>query len=198
MLAFWALVALACMNDAVKQSSKPEEPHIEAGVLIGRDGVSFGPGAILQGTVGRVGLYGFAGTSSIGYSSTNGVRANLRDRTLGFGIQYRVARLGRHFSIGAFSEAAYYGSHIQASYFEPVHKLTEEYRASDRDPLVTVGPEIDYKITEGLRIAMRPGKDFGENFAAQTAGGFSIKVGVLIDTHDAGLHIARGFKKLVP
>jgi hypothetical protein len=195
-LAFWALIAVACMNHAAQQSYEPEKPHIEVGILYGRDGVSLGPGAILQGTLGRLGLYGFAGTSSYGYSSSNGLRANLRDRTLGFGVQYRIARLGRHFSINAFGEAAYYGSHIHATYFEPDHTVTAEYRESDRDPLVTIGPEIDYKIAEGFRVAMRPGKDFGHSFAAQTAGGFSIRVGVLIDARDAGLHIAKGIKKL--
>src|SRR5215469_12613486 len=108
------MIAVACMNHA-KQSSELEKPHIEAGILFGRDGVSLGPGAILQGTLGRLGLYGFAGTSSYSYYSTNGLRANLRDRTLGFGVQYRIARLGRHFSLGAFGEAAYYGSHIHAT-----------------------------------------------------------------------------------
>ena len=88
LFAFWAA---AYVNDPPQNSVASEAPPIEVGVLAGRDGVAFGPGIILQGNLGRLGLYGFAGTSSItGYSTSDGVKANLRDRTLGFGIQYRI------------------------------------------------------------------------------------------------------------
>ena len=81
LFAFWAA---AYMDDPPLKSVEPEAPPIEIGVLAGRDGVAFGPGIILQGNLGRLGLYGFAGTSSItGYSTSDGVKANLRDRTLG-------------------------------------------------------------------------------------------------------------------
>jgi serine/threonine-protein kinase len=64
--------------------SEWKAPPIEIGMLVGRDGVAFGPGILLQGNLRRLGLYGFAGTSSItGYSTSDGVMANLRDRTLG-------------------------------------------------------------------------------------------------------------------
>ena len=196
-LAFCALLAAACMNGVATKSPEPELPPIEVGILAGRDGISFGPGVLLQGNLGRLGLYGFAGTSSIsGYSAGDGVKANLRDRTLGFGVQYRIASVGRHFSIGAFGQAAYYGSHIQATYFDSNQTVNVEYRASARDPLVTIGPEIDYKLAKGVRIAVRPGKHFGDNFAAQTAGGFSIDIGVLIDTQNAGIQITKAVKKL--
>jgi hypothetical protein len=62
LFAFWAV---AYMNDPPLKSVEPEAPPIEVGVLAGRDGVAFGPGIILQGNLGRLGLYGFAGTSSI-------------------------------------------------------------------------------------------------------------------------------------
>jgi hypothetical protein len=71
---------------------------------------------------------------------------------------------------------------VHATYFDPDHAVNVEYRASDRDPLVTLGPEIDFKIAKGVRIAIRPGKNFGKNFAAETSGGFSIGIGALIDT----------------
>ena len=195
LFAFWAA---AYMNDPPLKSVQPEAPPIEVGVLVGRDGVAFGPGIILQGNLGRLGLYGFAGTSSItGYSTSDGVKADLRDRTLGFGIQYRILRMGKHFAISGFGQAAYFGSHVHATYFDPDLAVNVDYRDSDRDPLVTVGPEIDYMIAKGVRIAIRPGKNFGKNFAAETVGGLSINVGVLIDAQGAGIHIARGFKKLV-
>jgi len=60
---------------------------------------------------------------------------------------------------------------------DPDHAVNVDYRASDRDPLVTVGPEIDYKIAKGVRIAVRPRKNFGKNFAVETGGGFSINIG---------------------
>lgn len=93
-LALFAFWAAACVNDPPMKSIEPEAPPIEVGVLAGRDGVAFGPGILLQGNLGRLGLYGFAETSSItGYSTSDGVKANLRDRTLGFGIQYRIVRM---------------------------------------------------------------------------------------------------------
>jgi hypothetical protein len=197
-LALCAFLAAACMNGAAINSVESEAPPIEAGVLVGRDGVAFGPGILLQGNLRRLGLYGFAGTSSItGYRTSDGVKADLRDHTLGFGVQYRIARIGKHFAISGFGQAAYYGSHVHATYFDPDRAVTVDYRASDRDPLVTVGPEIDYTIAKGVRIAVRPGKNFGKNFAAETAGGFSINIGVLIDTQSAGINIAKGFKKFL-
>ena len=195
LFAFWAA---AFVNDPPLKSIASEAPPIEVGVLAGRDGVAFGPGIILQGNLGRLGLYGFAGTSSItGYSTSDGVTANLRDRTLGFGIQYRILRMGKHFAISGFGQAAYFGSHVHATYFDPDLAVNVDYRGSDRDPLVTVGPEIDYILAKGIRIAMRPGKNFGKNFAAETVGGLSINVGVLIDAQSAGIHIAKGFKKIL-
>ena len=195
LFAFWAA---AYMNDPPMKSVQPEAPPIEVGVLVGRDGVAFGPGIILQGNLGRLGLYGFAGTSSItGYSTSDGVKANLRDRTLGFGIQYRILRMGKHFAISGFGQAAYFGSHVHATYFDPDLAVNVDYRASDRDPLVTVGPEIDYMIAKGVRIAVRPGKNFGKSFAAETVGGLSINIGVLIDAQSAGIHMAKGFKKVL-
>jgi hypothetical protein len=197
-LALFALLVVACLNDSAMKSLESEAPPIEAGVLLGRDGVAFGPGILLQGNLRRLGLYGFAGISSIsGYSTSDGVKANLRDRTLGFGVQYRIARLGKHFAISGFGQAAYYGSHVHATYFDPDHAVNVDYRASDRDPLVTVGPEIDYSIAKGVRIALRPGKNFGKNFAAEAIGGLSINIGVLIDTQSAGIHIAKGLKKFL-
>jgi hypothetical protein len=52
-------------------------------------------------------------------------------------------------------------------------------------------------IGKGVCIAIRPGINFGKNFAAETVGGLSINIGVLVDAQSAGIHIARGFKKLV-
>jgi hypothetical protein len=189
LFAFWAA---AFVNDPPLKSVVPEAPPIEFGVLAGRDGVAFGPGIILQGNLGRLGLYGFAGTSSItGYSTSDGVKANLRDRTLGFGIQYRIVRVGKHFAISGFGQAAYFGSHVHATYFDPDLAVNVDYRDSDRDPLVTVGPEIDYILAKGVHIAVRPGKNFGKNFAAETVGGLSINIGVLVDAQSAGMHIAK-------
>jgi len=196
--ALFAFLAAASVNDPPMKSVEWEAPPIEIGMLVGRDGVAFGPGILLQGNLRRLGLYGFAGTSSItGYSTSDGVTANLRDRTLGFGIQYRIVHLGKHFAISGFGQAAYFGSHVHATYFDPDQSVNVDYRESDRDPLVTVGPEIDYILAKGVRIAIRPGKNFGKNFAAETVGGLSINIGVLIDAQSAGIHIAKGFKKIL-
>jgi hypothetical protein len=197
-LALAAFLAVACMNGPAVKSPESELPPIEVGMLAGRDGVAFGPGIVLQGNLQRLGLYGFAGISSISaYSTGDGARANLRDRTVGFGLQYRIARIGKRFAIGAFGQAAYYSSHVHATYFDPDHTANVDYRASDRDPLVTIGPEIDYKVAKGVRLAIRPGKHFGKNFAAQRVGGFSINVGVLVDAHSTATNVAKAFKKFL-
>jgi hypothetical protein len=91
-------------------------------------------------------------------SAGDGVKANLRDRTLGFGVQYRIARVGRHSSIGAFGKAAYYGSHIHATYFDSNQTVNVEYRASARDPLVTIGPEIGSVANSVERPRVKPAR----------------------------------------
>jgi len=197
-----ALAAIAVFLDnahAGSPVSKP--PFIETGMLVGRDGAAFGPGFIVQFNYWRLGLYGFGGISSVsGYQAGDGVLADFYDRTLGFGIQGKIKSIGK-FTFGGFAQAAYYGSHIHATYFDPVDAMRQvEYRQSDRDPLVSIGPEIDYEPVGGIRIAIRPGKAFGDNFAANTAHGFSINGGVLFDTErtgrTVGLGIASGIKKL--
>jgi hypothetical protein len=199
------LLALAAMtvsfDNAHAGSSVSQPPFMETGLLVGRDGAAFGPGVIVQFNYWRLGLYGFGGTSSVsGYQAGDGISADFYDRTLGFGVQGKITRIGK-FTFGGFGQAAYYGSHVQATYFDPVYAMKEvEYRESVRDPLVSIGPEIDYEPVRGIRIAVRPGKNFGDNFAANTAYGFSINGGVLFDTERTGrtigLGIASGIKKL--
>ena len=198
------LLALAAMavslDNAQAGSSISQPPLIETGLLVGRDGAAFGPGVIVQFNYWRLGLYGFGGTSSVrGYQAGDGISADFYDRTLGFGVQGKIRRIGK-FTFGGFAQAAYYGSHVHATYFDPVYAKQVGYRESDRDPLVSIGPEIDYEPVRGIRIVVRPGKDFGDNFAANTAHGFSINGGVLFDSQRAGrtvgLGIASGVKKL--
>jgi hypothetical protein len=199
------LIALAAMavslDNAHAGSSVSQPPLIETGLLVGRDGAAFGPGFIVQFNYWRLGLYGFGGTSSVsGYQAGDGVLADFYDRTLGFGIQGKIKSVGK-FTFGAFAQAAYYGSHVHATYFDPDYAMKKvEYSESNRDPLVSIGPEIDYEPLRGIRIAIRPGKDFGDNFAANTAQGFSISGGVLFDTgrtgRTVGSGIASGIKKL--
>jgi len=169
------------------------EPPVEIGMTLGRNSAAFGPGVIVQGNLGLLGLYGFAGRSSVsGYESGDGIRAHFSDRTLGFGIECRVLRAGR-FRFGAFAQAAYYGSLVKASY-QDGYGGSGEYEESDRNPLVTVGPEIDFRAARGVSVFLRPGKDFGKNFAATTAGGFSLNCGVRV----GGMMILKGMKKLLP
>ena len=167
-------------------------PPVMFGTVVGRDGAAFGPGILVQGNVWRFGLYGFAGRSSVGgYETDDGVTADFVDRTLGFGLDFRMFQV-RRFMIGAFGQAAYYGSHVKAAYFDPDYQMTVEYRSSDRDPLVTIGPELIIPLAPGLFAVVRPGKDFGDNFAAQTANGISISGGALVD----GRTIYHGLSKI--
>src|SRR5215469_3934789 len=150
------LAAMAVSLDTAHAgSSVSKPPFIETGLLVGRDGAAFGPGVIVQFNYWRLGLYGFGGISSVsGYQAGDGVLADFYDRTLGFGIQGKIKSIGK-FAFGAFAQAAYYGSHIHATYFDPVYAMKQvEYRQSDRDPLVSIGPEIDYEPVGGIRIAI--------------------------------------------
>jgi len=174
-------------------------PPVEVGILVGRDGAAFGPGVVVQGNLGRLGLYGFGSMSRVnGYDNGDGVKANLSDYTVGFGLQYRLVRFGR-FAFSGFGQAAYYRSRVRATYVDPDYGVVE-YRSTDRDPLVTVGPEIDYRLTPGVRIVVRPGKNFGQSFAAQTAVGFSLNGGFMFDAEHLGTNIGKGvagvFRKL--
>jgi hypothetical protein len=53
-LALYALLVAVFMNDAPTKSVEPEPPPIEVGALVGRDGVAFGPGVLLQGNLRRL------------------------------------------------------------------------------------------------------------------------------------------------
>jgi hypothetical protein len=167
-------------------------PLFQAGTMIGRDGAAFGPGLVAEiNPIRRLGLYGFAGTSSVrGYGAGNGITANFSDRTLGFGIECRVWNFGSRVTLGAFSQAAYYGSRVQASYPDG-NGGTVLYSSSDRDPLVTIGPSFEFRVVRKVVVFIRPGKDFGDSFAATTAGGFSLNGGILVSVRD----IAGGIKK---
>ena len=194
-----AAAILTCYGDAQAQREKPvEAPLIEIGMLAGRDGAAFGPGILTQLNWNRMGFYGFAGTSHVnGYDAGDGIKADFSDRTLGFGIECRIARITRLIVIGTFGQAAYYGSHVHATYFDSDSSLKVEYVASDRDPLVTIGPEIDFGVMKAMRIVVRPGKDFGNNFAATTAGGFSLDAAVLVDLKGIGTSIGKGFVRVL-
>ena len=183
--------ATSAQNRTNSATNPIKAPPLECGVFAGRDGAAFGPGLSCQVNWNRFGFYGFAGQSNVnGYQTADGVTANLSDRTLGFGIDARIFRLNR-FAFGIFCQAAYYGSKIHATYFDPDYQLTVDYRQSDREPLTTVGPEIRLRIANGVSGIIRPGKDFGRNFAATTAGGFSINGGVLVDVRAIGASIVQ-------
>ncbi len=192
-VALFACCLLLWVSEAQAQTLTQTDrvPLARFGTMIGRDGAAFGPGLIVEANPFRfLGMYAFAGMSSVSGYETQGVVADFRDRTLGFGLVSRFLHV-RRFTFGAFAQASYYGSHVSAKYPDG-DGGSVEYRESDKDPLVAVGPEIECRIASGATIFVRPGKDFGNNFAASTAGGFSINAGVLTD----GRAIARGFQRL--
>jgi len=173
----------------VSATNAMKAPRVECGVLTGRDGAAFGPGVTCQANFEPFGFYGFGGQSWVNnHQAGGGIIANFSDRSLGFGIDARIFHLSR-FVFGIFGQAAYYGSRVHATYFDLDNKVSITYGASDRDPLITVGPEIRFAIVKGVSGIIRPGKDFGNNFAATTAGGFSINGGVLVSAHRIGTSI---------
>lgn len=143
----------------------------------------------------RFGIYGFAGQSSVNGYKAQGAIASFSDGTYGVGTVYRAAHW-RRFTFGGFVQADYYGSKVRATYFDEQYQTTVMYRQSNRDPLVTIGPEIDYRLGKGVSFLMRPGKDFGKSLAATTFGGFSIYGGVLFDAQGIARGTAKGIRKL--
>jgi hypothetical protein len=187
---FFAMVAMAFLAAAARAQA------IEVGMMVGRDGAAFGPGVLLQGNIGPIGLYGFAGNSSIhGYDAGNGIKANFSDRTSGFGIAGRVLQT-KHFVVGGFAQAAYNGSHVHATYLDPTYGVEVDYRSSSKNPLITIGPEFDWRIGKRISIFMRPGENFGDAFAATTAKGFSLNGGVKFDVVTIGRGVTSGFRKM--
>jgi hypothetical protein len=172
-------------------------PIVQFGVMMGRDGAAFGPGLLIEvDPIPRLGLYGFAGRSSVsGYAAGNGILADLSDRTLGVGMALRAFNLGSRFTIGIFGQAAYYGSHVRASYPDGSGGSIQ-YEDSDKEPLITVGPQVECRVARAIVVFARPGKDFGDNFAAQSAGGFSVNAGVLFRGTSVTKVVGKGFRKL--
>lgn len=197
LIGIFASAGLPVSAEISASAAATKAPFIEGGVVVGRDGAAFGPGIFAQINMSRFGVYGFAGRSNVNdYAAGHGITAKFSDNTLGLGFVCRVVEI-HGFVIGGFAQAAYYGSHVRATYFDPDYSVSVEYRESDRDPLVTIGPEISRQIAHGIFLVVRPGKDFGNNFAATTANGFSVNGGVLVDAISTGKSVGNGFKRLL-
>ena len=179
-----------------------EMPTVMIGGIAGRDGAAFGPGLILEfhpnwRKFRRIGFYGFAGRSSVyGYMTGDGIKADFTDRTLGFGIDYRPMSVAHgRWTFGTFAQAAYYGSHVKASYPDG-YGGTVEYTDSSKGPLITLGPQVEYRPVPDVDFLVRPGKDLGDNFAAQSAVGFSITGAILVNAKATAIGIGKGLHKL--
>jgi hypothetical protein len=125
-------------------------------------------------------MYGIVGKSRVDGYQTQGVVAGIKNLSAGIGFVSRPWRFHR-FLVGGFVQATYSGSRTHA--LEPdVSGAIMQYNEFDRDPLVTIGPDVEYLIPRTpLWVVVRPGKNFGAGLAANTAGGFSLNIGVLID-----------------
>ena len=191
------LVGIVLGTLQAQDGISPKNIGMRFGVMLGRDGAAFGPGLLAEvDPLPRLGFYAFAGRSSVtNYSAGNGIRADLSDRTLGFGMELRVVNSGRRTTLGMFGQAAYYGSHVRASYPDGFGGFVQ-YKNSDRDPLTTIGPQVECRLSRAILVFVRPGKDFGNNFATQSLGGFSINGGVLVDGASAARGVGEGFRKL--
>jgi hypothetical protein len=170
------------------ESSVVSPACIETGVLVGRDGAALGPSVMVEGhpcwaksiLFQKVGVYAYAGTSSVSGYQDQGATANFSDRTLGIGVDWLALHFWG-FSLGPFYQIAYYGSKVHATYVDPQYGVTVNYRSTDKGPLMTLGVDIEHRIWNGGTAFGRFGRDFGDNFATDNAGGFSVNGGVKID-----------------
>lgn len=151
-------------------------PLLRCGAFVGRSGVAFGPSISCDANpFSWIGAYWFIGRSSIDGYQTQGVSADEANRTAGVGIVARPFAV-KSFRFGAFAQAGYSGSHTQAFVADQL-----VYQASNKDPLITVGPDIEYRIPHGPWLVVRLGRNFGDQLASGTAGGFSVNGGVMFD-----------------
>ena len=103
----------------------------------------------------------------------------------------RPWRFGR-FRLGGFVQATYTGDRTSAS-FPDGYGGVGHYFSSENGPLVTAGPDVQYRLAGGLWLVVRVGRNWGDGLAARTAGGFSANAGVLVDPFRAGKRIRRLF-----
>ena len=189
--------ALAKERDKKDKDDKDKVSFVRCGGLYGRSGVALGPSAYCEvNPFPWFGAYPTVGKSQVDGYVTRGIVAGVRGLSAGVGVVMRPLHVG-HFRFGAFAQATYSGDHIRASVPNPATGATDTVYESDRNPLVTIGPDIEWRIphTE-LWVLVRPGKNFGDGLAAGTAGGFSINAGIITDPVHPASRAFRGLKKL--
>ena len=131
-----------------------------------------------------------------------------------------LAEMKRH-GIEADSLDAIVISHLHGDHFGgiPALLLHAQFVAGRRKPLLLVGPfglkerlqevfdllfpgsaaiawDFDWRVHKSISVFVRPGKDFGNSFAATTGKGFSINGGVKVGVPTIVKGLVSGFKKV--
>ena len=181
---------------ATDHGNEKKIPLFRVGALGGRGGVALG----LQGygefnLFQNLGIYGMAGRSRVsGYQTTDPqvgpLVAQEKDFTACLGFLGRSPAVKRTFHFGGFAQACYLKSGVKANYTVNIpdpeavggfDHLSGGYEENERNPLVTLGGQVELSPRHGPSYLFRIGKNFGDNYAANNGKGFYLVGGPVFD-----------------
>jgi hypothetical protein len=201
LLVILVVLGMAIGTSAQAKTSIDQVSLLRCAPLFGRGGIAFGETGYCEANPASwFGVGIVVGRSGIAGYEDQGASANVHDFTSGLVLVGRVPKEIKHFRFGVFLQSAYSGSHIRATYSSTYTDPTtgspvtvqEVYRQSDRDPVLTAGLNLEYRI-RNLIILTRVGKNFGDSISSNTAGGFYLAAGPMMDPVKLGRDTIRLF-----
>jgi hypothetical protein len=164
-------------------------PLMRCAPLFGRGGTAFGETGYCEANPASwFGVGVLAGRSGIRGYQDQGATANMHDFSSGLVLVIRYPKEIKRFRFGVFVQAAYNGSHVKATYQDSyvdqngnTVQVMGSYRQSDRDPVTTLGANIEYRVPHGPWMLFRVGKNLGDGLSSTTAGGFYVSAGPMVD-----------------
>lgn len=178
-------------------------PLVRCAPLFGRGGTAFGETGYCEvNPASWFGVGVLAGRSGVRGYEDQGATANMHDFSSGLVLIVRYPKEIKRFRFGIFGQAAYNGSHVRATYegqsVDPatgnIVQVQGLFLESDRDPVTTVGANIEYRVPRGPEILFRIGRNLGDGLSSTTAGGFYLSAGPMTDPVAIGKSIGHLFK----
>ena len=186
---FCAVFLFLFFVGAANSQEKDSVAFLRVAPLFGRGGVAISQAVYFE--VNPVPWFGagvMAGRSGVSGYQDQGATTDASDFSSGIVLVGRFPKAIKHFRFGGFVQSVYNGSHVSAQYSDTYPdgnggfvNVQGNYYASDRDPIVTVGANVEYYIPHGPPLLIRVGRNFGDGLAANTAGGFYFVVGPMVD-----------------
>jgi len=178
-------------------------PLFRIAPLVGRGGSAFSQtGYVEMNPASWFGIGMLVGRSGISGYQDQGANANLHDFFTDLVLVGRYPKEVHRFRFGAFIQAGYVGTHIKATYEDSYVNAAGNtvsfqgiYRQSNRDSVVTLGPNIEYRIPHGPTMLIRAGRNFGDSISANTAHAFYLAVGPTTDPVQLGKGVGHLFTK---